>query len=117
MNRLTLRIFALVLTVLFILPFDTTVAGGPQTPSCGTYKVLKNETIAGQAFPKGTYVLHAIGVQCNKVIGKKGLFAQFLSLPDNATLPKPWIYLAGAVGAPKFSAGQGIGFRAQRISP
>jgi len=40
-----------------------------------------------------------------------------LNLPDNAALPNPWIYLAGAIGAPKFSAGQGIGFRAQRISP
>lgn len=111
------RLIALVLVVSCVLPINVAVAGGPQTPSCGTYKILKNEMIAGQAFPKGTYVLHAIGVPCNKVIGKKGLFAQFLSLPDNANLPKPWIYLAGAVGAPKFSAGQGIGFRAQRILP
>jgi len=100
-----------------MMPISSSVAGGPQTPSCGTYKVLKNETIAGQAFPKGTYVLHAIGLSCNKVIGKKGLFAKFLNLPDNAALPSPWMYLAGAIGAPKFSAGQGIGFRAQRISP
>jgi len=34
----------------------------------------------------------------------------------NANLPRRWIYLIGAVRAPKFSAGQGIGFRAQRIS-
>ena len=54
MNRFVLRIFALVLTVLFILPIDATVAGGPQSPSCGTYKVAKNETIAGQAFLSGT---------------------------------------------------------------
>ena len=100
-----------------MLPINSAIAGGPQTPSCGTHKVLKNEMIVGQAFPEGRYILHAIGIPCNKVIGKKGLFAMFLSLPDNATLPKPWIYLAGAVGAPKFSAGQGIGFRAQRISP
>lgn len=111
------RLIAIVLVVSCVLPINVAVAGGQQTPSCGTYKVLKNETIAGQAFPKSTYVLRAIGVQCDKVIGKKGLFAQFLSLPDNATLLKPLIYLAGAVGAPKFSAGQGIGFRAQRISP
>ena len=36
--------------------------------------------------------------------------------PHNANLPRRWIYLASAVGDPKFSAGQGIGFRAQRIS-
>ncbi len=117
MNRFVLRIFALVLTVLFILPIDATVAGGPQGPSCGTYKVTKNETIAGQAFPKGTYQLHAMGISCKEVIGKNGLFAKFLKLPDNAQLPQPWFYLAGAIGAPKFSAGPGIGFRAQRISP
>ena len=111
------RLIALVLVISCVLPINPAVAGGPQTPSCGTYKVSKNETIAGQAFPKGKYILHAIGISCDKVIGKKGLFAMFLSLPDNATLPKPWIYLAGEVGAPKFSAGQGIGFRAQRISP
>ena len=111
------RLIALVLVVSFVLPINAALAGGPQTPSCGTYQVLKNETIAGRAFPKGTYVLHAIGISCQKVIGNKGLFARFLRLPDNATLPKPWIYLAGVVGAPKFSAGQGIGFRAQRISP
>lgn len=110
------RLISLVLVVSCVLPINPAVAGGPQTQSCGTYKVSKNETIAGQAFPKGIYILHAIGISCDKVIGKKGLFAMFLILPDNATLPKPWIYLAGAVGAPKFSAGQGIGFRAQRIS-
>ncbi|MFZ8893386.1 MAG: hypothetical protein ACO3JO_06955 [Ilumatobacteraceae bacterium] len=112
-----LRALIPVSTFLLMMPISSSVAGGPQTPSCGTYKVLKNETIAGQAFPKGTYVLHAIGLSCKKVIGKKGLFAKFLNLPDNAALPRPWIYLAGAIGAPKFSAGQGIGFRAQRISP
>ncbi|MGA0107013.1 MAG: hypothetical protein ACO3IR_06820 [Ilumatobacteraceae bacterium] len=112
-----LRALIPVSTFLLMMPISSSVAGGPQTPSCGTYKVLKNETIAGQAFPKGTYVLHAIGLSCKKVIGKKGLFAKFLNLPDNAALPRPWIYLAGAIGAPKFSAGQGIGFRAPRISP
>ena len=112
-----LSALVLMFTFLLTMPINSAVAGGPKVPSCGTYKVLKNETIAGQAFPKGTYVVHAIGVPCNKVIGKKGLFAKFLNLPDNAALPKPWIYLAGAIGAPKFSSGQGVGFRAQRISP
>ncbi|MGA0875237.1 MAG: hypothetical protein ACO3Q6_08380, partial [Ilumatobacteraceae bacterium] len=92
-----LRALIPVSTFLLMMPISSSVAGGPQTPSCGTYKVLKNETIAGQAFPKGTYVLHAICLSCNKVIGKKGLFAKFLSLPDNAALPRPWIYLAGAI--------------------
>ena len=112
-----LRALILVSTFLLAMPISSSVAGGPQTPSCGTYKVLKDETIAGQAFPKGTYILHAFGLPCNKVIGKKGLFAKFLNLPDGAALPKPWIYLAGAIGAPKFSSGQGVGFRAERISP
>ena len=112
-----LRALVLVSTFLLTMPINSAVAGGPKVPSCGTYKVLKDETIASQAFPKGTYVLHAFGLPCNKVIGKKGLFAKFLNLPDNAALPKPWIYLAGAIGAPKFSSGQGVGFRAQRISP
>ena len=61
MNRFVLRIFALVLTVLFILPIDPTVAGGPQGPSCGTYKVTKNETIAGQAFLSGTQAFAVSG--------------------------------------------------------
>ena len=61
MNRFVLRIFALVLTVLFILPIDPTVAGGPQSPSCGTYKVAKNETIAGQAFLSGTQAFAVSG--------------------------------------------------------
>ena len=61
MNRFVLRIFALVLTVLFILPIDATVAGGPQSPSCGTYKVTKNETIAGQAFLSGTQAFAVSG--------------------------------------------------------
>ena len=61
MNRFVLRIFALVLTVLFILPIDPTVAGGPQSPSCGTYKVTKNETIAGQAFLSGTQAFAVSG--------------------------------------------------------
>jgi len=112
-----LRALVLVSTFLLTMPINSAVAGGPKVPSCGTYKVLKDETIAGQAFPKGKYVLHAFGLPCNKVIGKKGLFAKFLNLPDNAALPKPWIYLAGAIGAPKFSSGQGVGFRAERISP
>ncbi len=112
-----LRALVLVSTFLLTMPINSAVAGGPKFPSCGTYKVPKDETIAGQAFSKGTYVLHAFGLPCNKVIGKKGLFAKFLNLPDNAALPKPWIYLAGAIGAPKFSSGQGVGFRVERISP
>lgn len=71
------RLISLVLVVSYVLPINLAVAGGPQIPSCGTYKVLKNETIAGQAFPKGKYILHAICIPCDKVIGKKGVLHGF----------------------------------------
>jgi len=90
-------------------------AAGPEGPPCGTYKVKIAKTIDGRDFPKGTYVLHAFGIACNKVIGSKGLFSQFLNLKVGAPLPKPWTSLSDAVGAPKFSAGKGIGFRAQLL--
>lgn len=89
---------------------------GPQGPSCGTWKVRKNETIDGRLFPKGTYRLNAFGISCAKVYGKYGLFDQLLSQAESTPLPKPWKFLTGAVGAPKFSAAPGVGFRAQRIS-
>ncbi|MDA2963173.1 MAG: hypothetical protein O3A27_05405 [Actinomycetota bacterium] len=101
--------------VLVLLSFNSSNAAGPQSPSCGTYTVAKNEIIAGQKFAKGTYQIHAMGISCNKVLGSKGLFAQFLKLKDSAPLPKPWRYLAKAIGAPKFSAGPGVGFRVQRV--
>ncbi|MSY81703.1 MAG: hypothetical protein F2695_06380, partial [Actinobacteria bacterium] len=44
-------------------------------------------------------------------------FAKFLKLKDKVPLPKPWRYLADAVGAPKFSSGPGVGFRVQLITP
>ena len=75
-------------------------AAGPQTPSCGNYKVTTNEIIAGVKFPKGTYQINAFGISCTKVMGSKGLFAQFLKLKDKDPLPKPWRYLVDAVGAP-----------------
>ena len=93
----------------------STLAAGPQTPSCGNYKVTKNEVIAGVKFPKGTYQINAFGISCSKVLGSKGLFAQFLKLKDKDPLPKPWRYLADAIGAPKFSSGPGVGFRVQII--
>ncbi|MEY3108673.1 MAG: hypothetical protein RL730_1024, partial [Actinomycetota bacterium] len=89
---------------------------GPQTPPCGIYKVKKDEVIAGVKFPKGSYQINAFGISCSKVLGSKGLFAQFLKLKDKDPLPKPWKYLADAVGAPKFSSGPGVGFRVQSIS-
>ena len=90
---------------------------GPQTPSCGNYKVTTNEVIVGVKFPKGSYQINAFGISCTKVMGSKGLFAQFLKLKDKDPLPKPWSYLADAVGAPKFSSGPGVGFRVQLITP
>jgi hypothetical protein len=89
---------------------------GPKTPSCGNYKVSTNEIIVGVKFPKGTYQINAFGISCAKVMGSKGLFAKFLKLKDKDPLPKPWYYLADAVGAPKFSSGPGVGFRVQLIA-
>jgi hypothetical protein len=91
-------------------------APGPKLPPCGTYKVNKDRVIAGQKFPKGKYQIHAFGIPCSKVLGKKGLFAKFLKLKDNDPLPKPWKYLSEAVGAPKFSSSPRVGFRVQLIS-
>ena len=63
---------SLVMALVFALtPISTysMSAAGPQSPSCGTYKVTKNEIIAGQKFPMGTYQIHAMGIACNKVLG------------------------------------------------
>ena len=107
----------LIFTFLSFISISSSVAAGPQGPSCGTYKVQKDETIAGQLFLKGTYRVNSIGISCAKVLGSKGIFAQFLKLSDHDQLPKPWKYLSGAVGAPKFSSGPGVGFRVQWLSP
>jgi len=107
------------LLLLSLIPFSANSnshGAGPQTPPCGIYKVKKNEVIAGVDFPKGSYQINAFGISCSKVLGKKGLFAKFLKLKDKDPLPKPWKYLADAVGAPKFSSGPGVGFRVQLIS-
>ena len=93
------------------------IAAGPQTPSCGNYKVTRNEVIVGVKFPKGSYQINAFGIPCTKVMGSKGLFAQFLKLKDKDPLPKPWRYLADAIGAPKFTSGPGVGFRVELITP
>jgi hypothetical protein len=109
----------LLITLVFALsPLSAygTNHAGPKTPSCGNYKVSTNEIIVGVKFPKGTYQINAFGISCAKVMGSKGLFAKFLKLKDKDPLPKPWYYLADAVGAPKFSSGPGVGFRVQLIA-
>lgn len=53
---------------------------------------------------------------CDEVIGSSGLFEKFLGLSTYESLPSPWVSLMNAVGAPKFSAGGGVGFRVQRMS-
>jgi hypothetical protein len=93
------------------------MAAGPQTPSCGNYKLATNEVIVGVQFSKGTYQIDSSGISCSKVMGSKGLFAQFLKLKDLDPLPKPWYYLEDAPGASKFSSGSGIGFRVQLVTP
>ena len=102
-----------------LIPISTysATAAGPQTPSCGNYKVTTNQLIANVQFPKGTYQINAFGISCTKVMGSKGLFAQFLKLKDKDPLPKPWRYLSDAIGAPKFSSGPRVGFRVQFITP
>ena len=103
------KVFLIALTIALVPFFGvSSIAAGPQTPSCGNYKVTKNEVIAGFKFPKGTYQINAFGISCSKVMGSKGLFAQFLKLKDKDPLPKPWRYLADAIGAPKFSSGPGV---------
>ncbi|MEJ6761613.1 MAG: hypothetical protein QNK54_06440 [Candidatus Planktophila sp.] len=113
----TARVILLSLA-LTLIPISTnsTIAAGPQTPSCGNFKVTKNSSIVGIEFPKGSYQVNAFGISCKKVMGSKGLFAKFLKLKNNKSLPKPWRYLADAVGAPKFSSGPGVGFRVEQIT-
>jgi hypothetical protein len=109
----------LIIMILALIPLSAygTNHAGPKTPSCGNYKVSTNEIIVGVKFPKGTYQINSFGISCTKVMGSKGLFAKFLKLKDKDPLPKPWRYLADAVGAPKFSSGPGVGFRVQLITP
>ena len=101
----------LVVLILTLLPTSAygTNHAGPKTPSCGNYKVTKKEVIVGVKFPKGTYQINTFGISCAKVMGSKGLFSKFLKLKNKDPLPKPWRYLADAVGAPKFSSGPGVG--------
>ncbi len=97
-------------------PTDALSTGaGPQVPPCGTYGVTELEIVAGQQFPPGEYLIHAFGISCDEVMGDTGLWSQFLTLDDNAPLPEPWSFLEGAVGAPKFVAGPGVGFRVQAV--
>ncbi len=89
---------------------------GPQTPACGFVDVMTAEAISGQQFPAGRYQINTFGISCDEVMGDNGLFNEFLQLGDDAALPQPWRYLEGAVGAPKFVKGAGVGFRVERIS-
>jgi len=115
--RSTAAALVVAAAALGITPTAGAQTPGPQTPSCGTFKVLDDETIDGRVFLKGTYQLNVFGnISCAKVLGTYGLFDQFLSQDATTPLPKPWQSLAGAVGAPKFTAAPGVGFRAQRIS-
>ncbi len=89
---------------------------GPQTPPCGIVDITTNEVIAGVQFPKGKYQINVMGLSCEEVLGDTGLLNKFLQLEDNDELPEPWKYLKGAVGAPKFVMGPGVGFRVERIA-
>ena len=111
-----MRWIAGVTVVVSMFAVSSAMAAGPQGPGCGTIRVAKDEKIENRPFPKGLYRLHAMGISCAKVAGKYGLFDQFLSQGDATPLPRPWKSLTGAVGAPKFVADVGVGFRAQRVS-
>ena len=89
---------------------------GPQTPACGFVDVVTAEVISVQQFPVGRYQINTFGISCDEVMGDNGLFNVFLQLGDDAALPEPWRYLEGAVGAPKFVKGAGVGFRVERVS-
>ncbi len=91
-------------------------SAGPKTPPCGIVEVITDEVIAGVRFPKGKYQINVIGISCEEVMGEEGLFNKFLQLGDNEVLPEPWSYLKGAVGAPKFVKGPGVGFRVARVA-
>jgi len=95
-------------------------AQGPKNAPCRNFKVASDQTIDKRVFLKGTYQINAFGISCAKVIGKYGLFDQFLTQNDSRALPKPWSLMATismvAVGQPKFEAKSRVGFRAQRIS-
>jgi len=116
MRKLLLTTLAtlVAVTVAVTMAASGAMSQGPQGPSCGTFKVRKDEIIDKRLFPKGTYRLNAFGISCAKVAGKYGLFDQFLTQEATTPLPKPWKSLTDAVGAPKFSAAPGVGFRAQR---
>lgn len=109
----------LVLSVFLVIAIGCskkTTHPGPQTPPCGIVEVTTDKVIAGHQFPKGQYKINVIGISCEEVMGYTGLFSTFLQLGDNDALPKPWRYLEGAVGAPKFVKGPGVGFRAERVA-
>lgn len=110
MNVIPISIAVLLLMV------SPAFAQGPHTPSCGNFDIPKDTKIAGQLFTRGTYKINTIGISCEKVMGKYGLIDQFLAQDEQTPLPKPWKYLSEAVGAPKFAADVGVGFRLQKIS-
>jgi hypothetical protein len=95
---------------------DNDADPGPKTPPCGIVEVTTDEVIAGVQFPKGKYQINVFGMSCDEVMGEEGLFNMFLQLGDNDVLPEPWSYLDGAVGAPKFVKGTGVGFRVERVA-
>jgi len=102
--------------LLLVLSASVVLAQGPQGPSCGTFVVHKDTKIENRLFLKGTYQVNTMGISCEKVMGQYGLFDQFLSQEAATPLPKPWKSLSEAIGAPKFAAAPGVGFRAQRVS-
>jgi hypothetical protein len=114
---LTKSVPELLLALFLIAIFSgSSVQAQPLLPSCGNIKLLESSVIDGRVFSPGLYQLNTFGVACNEAVGLDGILGVILSLGAQAKLPTPWTSLIDAVGAPKFSAGAGIGFRLQKIA-
>lgn len=116
MNQLMKSLLMLGVIFLNVTSCSKDQIPGPKTPPCGIVEVTTDEVIAGVQFPKGKYQINVFGMSCEEVMGEEGLFNKFLQLGDNDALPEPWSYLEGAVGAPKFVKGPGVGFRVERVA-
>jgi hypothetical protein len=91
-------------------------AQGPMGPSCGNISIIADAMIDGRLFQKGEYQLNSFGIPCAEVVGSDGILGVILSLKETDKLPPPWASLSDAIGAPKFAAGAGIGFRLQKVA-
>jgi len=116
MNRFHTMFFKACFAGLLLSAISGVRAQGPIGPSCGNISIIADAMIDGRLFQKGEYQLNSSGITCAQVVGSDGILGVILSLKENDKLPPPWASLSDAIGAPKFSAGAGIGFRLQKVS-